>query len=98
MKIFITKGSLISCGYENLFYCGYEIFIAFSACFLVVDAYKSMNLSRRALCTYYLMSLSSMDSTSPSPLQVTFDKQVMTKSVTLSGDTFDPSGTLSGGA
>ena len=45
-----------------------------------------------------MMSLSSMDSTSPSVLQVTFDKQVMTKSVTLSGDTFDPSGTLSGGA
>lgn len=30
--------------------------------------------------------------------QVTFDKRVMTRSVTLSGDVFDPSGTLTGGA
>ncbi|XP_043916286.1 structural maintenance of chromosomes protein 2 [Protopterus annectens] len=30
--------------------------------------------------------------------KVTFDKQVMTKTVTLGGDTFDPQGTLSGGA
>lgn len=29
---------------------------------------------------------------------VTFDKRIMTKSVTLGGDTFDPQGTLSGGA
>ena len=31
-------------------------------------------------------------------LQVTFDKQVMTRSVALAGDVFDPSGTLTGGA
>lgn len=30
--------------------------------------------------------------------QVTFDKQVMTRSVALAGDVFDPSGTLTGGA
>ncbi|XP_067172113.1 structural maintenance of chromosomes protein 2 [Apteryx mantelli] len=30
--------------------------------------------------------------------RVTFDKRIMTKSVTLEGDTFDPQGTLSGGA
>lgn len=30
--------------------------------------------------------------------KVTFDKRVMTKTVTLGGDTFDPQGTLSGGA
>ncbi|CAH2293639.1 structural maintenance of chromosomes 2 [Pelobates cultripes] len=30
--------------------------------------------------------------------RVTFDKRIMTKSVTLGGDTFDPQGTLSGGA
>ena len=30
--------------------------------------------------------------------QVTFDKQVMTRSVSLAGDVFDPSGTLTGGA
>uniref|UniRef100_A0A8C5PNJ7 Structural maintenance of chromosomes protein n=1 Tax=Leptobrachium leishanense TaxID=445787 RepID=A0A8C5PNJ7_9ANUR len=30
--------------------------------------------------------------------KVTFDKRIMTKSVTLGGDTFDPQGTLSGGA
>ena len=30
--------------------------------------------------------------------QVTFDRGVMLKSVTLSGDVFSPSGTLSGGA
>lgn len=29
--------------------------------------------------------------------KVTFDKRIMTKSVTLGGDTFDPQGTLSGG-
>uniref|UniRef100_A0A670ZH44 Structural maintenance of chromosomes protein n=1 Tax=Pseudonaja textilis TaxID=8673 RepID=A0A670ZH44_PSETE len=30
--------------------------------------------------------------------RVTFDKRIMTKTVTLGGDTFDPQGTLSGGA
>ncbi|XP_030049611.1 structural maintenance of chromosomes protein 2 [Microcaecilia unicolor] len=30
--------------------------------------------------------------------KVTFDKRIMTKTVTLGGDTFDPQGTLSGGA
>ena len=30
--------------------------------------------------------------------QVTFDKQVMSRSVALAGDVFDPSGTLTGGA
>ncbi|XP_063151049.1 structural maintenance of chromosomes protein 2 [Candoia aspera] len=30
--------------------------------------------------------------------RITFDKRVMTKTVTLGGDTFDPQGTLSGGA
>ncbi|XP_033028941.1 structural maintenance of chromosomes protein 2 [Lacerta agilis] len=30
--------------------------------------------------------------------RVTFDKRIMTKTVTLDGDTFDPQGTLSGGA
>ena len=30
--------------------------------------------------------------------QVTFDRQVMTRSVSLSGDVFDPSGTLTGGS
>nr|XP_014344109.1 PREDICTED: structural maintenance of chromosomes protein 2-like [Latimeria chalumnae] len=30
--------------------------------------------------------------------KVTFDKKIMTKTVTLGGDTFDPQGTLSGGA
>ena len=36
---------------------------------------------------------------SPSNIyQVTFDKQVMTRSVALAGDVFDPSGTLTGGA
>lgn len=29
--------------------------------------------------------------------KVTFDKRIMTKTVTLGGDTFDPQGTLSGG-
>ena len=29
---------------------------------------------------------------------MTFDKQVMTRSVSLSGDVFDPSGTLTGGS
>lgn len=29
--------------------------------------------------------------------RVTFDKRIMTKTVTLGGDTFDPQGTLSGG-
>ena len=32
-----------------------------------------------------------------SVVKVTFDKQVMTRSVSLSGDVFDPSGTLTGG-
>ncbi len=31
-------------------------------------------------------------------LQVTFDKQVLKRSVSLSGDVFDPSGTLTGGS
>ena len=31
-------------------------------------------------------------------LQVTFDNQVMKRSVSLSGDVFDPSGTLTGGS
>lgn len=30
-------------------------------------------------------------------VQVTFDPKIMTRSVTLDGDMFDPSGTLSGG-
>ena len=29
--------------------------------------------------------------------QVTFDKSVLTRTVTLAGDVFDPSGTLTGG-
>ena len=29
--------------------------------------------------------------------QVTFDKEVMTRSVSLAGDVFDPAGTLTGG-
>ena len=31
-------------------------------------------------------------------LQVTFDKQVLKRSVSLTGDVFDPSGTLTGGS
>ena len=30
-------------------------------------------------------------------LQVTFDKNILTRSVTLAGEVFDPSGTLTGG-
>ena len=49
-------------------------------------------------CTGVAVSFSLSLTSSFLFLQVTFDKQVMTRSVALAGDVFDPSGTLTGGA
>ncbi|KAG8454999.1 hypothetical protein GDO86_001281 [Hymenochirus boettgeri] len=46
----------------------------------------------------YVFGMTLVCDTMDNAKKVTFDKRIMTKTVTLGGDTFDPQGTLSGGA